>query len=71
MAVIKENILFSQRIESFTIECHHGKGWKKLFEGTTVGYKRFARFRPTLTDTVRITITDSRVNPVISHIAIY
>lgn len=71
MAVIKENILFSQRIESFTVECHHGKGWKKLFEGTTVGYKRIARFRPTITDTVRITVTDSRVNPVISHIAIY
>lgn len=71
MAVIKENILFSQRIESFTIECHHGKGWKKLFSGTTVGYKRIARFRPTVTDSVRITITDSRVNPIISHIAIY
>ena len=71
MAVIKENILFSQRIEGFTVECHHGKGWKKLFEGTTVGYKRIARFRPTITDTVRITVTDSRVNPVISHIAIY
>lgn len=71
MAVIKENILFSQRIESFTVECQHSKSWKKLFDGTTVGYKKIARFRPTVTNTVRITITDSRVNPVISHIAIY
>ncbi len=71
MAVIKENILFSQRTEAFTIECRHGKGWQKLFSGTTIGYKRIARFRPTVTDTVRITITDSRINPVISHIAIY
>lgn len=71
MAVIKENILFSQRIESFTIDCQHGKSWKHLYDGTTVGYKKIARFRPTLTNTVRITINDSRVTPVISHIAIY
>ncbi|MBR3768280.1 MAG: alpha-L-fucosidase [Clostridia bacterium] len=71
MAVIKENLLFSQRIESFTIECQRGRGWKNIFEGTTVGYKRIARFRPILTNAVRINITDSRVNPVISHIAIY
>lgn len=71
MAVIKENILLSQRIEKFTIECQHGKSWKTIFEGTTIGYKRIARFRPTLTDKLRISITDSRVNPVISHIAVY
>ena len=71
MAVIKENILFSQRTESFIIECTHRKRWKRLYKGTTIGYKKIARFRPTVTDTVRITVTDSRVNPVISHIAIY
>lgn len=71
MAVIKENIMLSQRIESFRIECQHGKGWKTIFEGTTVGYKRICRFRPITTNTVRITINDSRVNPVISHIALY
>lgn len=71
MAVIKENILFSQRTESFIIECPHRKRWKRLYKGTTIGYKKIARFRPTVTDTVRITVTDSRVNPVISHIAIY
>lgn len=71
MAVIKENILFSQRIEHFTIECKCKRNWRKIYDGTTVGYKKIARFRPTLTDTLRITISDSRVNPVISHIAIY
>ncbi len=71
MAVIKENLLFSQRIESFTIDCAKQKGFKRLYSGTTAGYKKIARFRPTVTDTIRITITDSRVAPVISHIAIY
>ncbi|MBR3598126.1 MAG: alpha-L-fucosidase [Clostridia bacterium] len=71
MLVIKENILFSQRIESFTVECQHGKGWKHLYSGTTVGYKKIIRLRHTSTNAVRITVTDSRVNPVISHIAVY
>ncbi len=71
MAVIKENILLSQRVESFTIDCAKKKGFIRLCEGTTVGYKKIARFRPTVTDTVRITITDSRVAPAISHIALY
>jgi alpha-L-fucosidase len=71
MAVIKENILLSQRIEGFTIDCAKQKGFRRIYEGTTVGYKKIARFRPTVTNTVRITITDSRVAPVISHIALY
>lgn len=71
MAVIKEDIRFSQRIESFTIDCLTKKSFRCIYEGTTVGYKKIARFRPALTDTVRITITDSRVAPVISHIALY
>ncbi len=71
LAVIKEDIRFSQRIESFTIDCQHGKSWKRLYDGTTVGYKKIARFRPTTTGSVRITINDSRVAPIISHISIY
>ncbi len=71
MAVIKENILFSQRVESFNIECLLGKKWTKIYEGTTIGYKKIARFRPVNTDKVRINILDSRTNPILSHIALY
>lgn len=71
LAVIKENILYSQRTESFTIECFRGKKWVKIYEGTTIGYKKIARFRPVISDKIRINITDSRMNPVLSHIALY
>ena len=71
MVVIKENILCSQRIEKFTISCITKKYSKLLYSGTTVGYKKIARLRPTVTDSLKITIEDSRVNPVISHIAVY
>ncbi len=71
MLVMKENILLSQRIEGFTVECQYGKSWKKLYEGTTVGYKRIVRFRPVITKSIRITVTDSRVAPTFSYIGLY
>lgn len=71
MLVMKENILLSQRIEKFTVECQHGKVWKHLYDGTTVGYKKIVRFRPVKTNAVRITVKDSRIAPTFSHIALY
>lgn len=68
---IKEAIRFSQRVESFTVECQQGKRWKPIYSGTTIGYKRLVRFRPVNTTAVRVSITDSRVAPIISHIALY
>lgn len=68
---IRENLLFSQRIESFSVECQNGKHWRTIGAGTTVGYKKLLRFRPVNTSAIRIIIHDSRVCPVISHIAVY
>lgn len=69
--VIKENILKSQRIESFSIQKKTSKGWRRIYNGTTVGYKKIVRLRSVKTGAIRINITDSRVNPVISHISVY
>ncbi len=69
--VIKENITKSQRIESFTVEYKNQKGMKTAYSGTTVGYKKIVCLRHVKTTAIRINITDSRVNPVISHIAVY
>ena len=71
MAAIKEDIRFSQRVERFAVEYRSPKGWKRIYEGTTVGYQKLCRFRPVLTDELRIVIEDSRVCPVLSHVALY
>lgn len=68
---LKEDLRFSQRIERFAVEYRCGKGWKRIYEGTTVGYKKYCRFRPVTTDEIRILILDSRVCPVLSHAAVY
>ena len=71
IVALKENLRFSQRIERFAVEYRCGKGWKRICEGTTVGYQKFCRFRPVTTDEIRILILDSRVCPVLSHVAVY
>ena len=69
--VLKEDIHFSQRIESFKVEASVSGKFKTLYEGTVVGHKKIVALAPTVTDAIRITVTDSRMEPVISFIGIY
>ena len=70
--VLKEHIPMSQRIEKYVIEAKLADGtWFEVNRGTTVGYKRIAKFDPVSTDELRIRILDSRVCPVLSFIGVY
>lgn len=68
---LQENISIGQRIEKFVVEYHENGVWKKITDGTTVGYKRLLRFDPVTTDKVRLTIECSRLNPTISEMGLY
>lgn len=70
--VLKENILISQRIESFTVTAHLGESSEEIYSGTVVGYKRIIPLKNAITaDKLTIRITDSRVAPTLSFIGIY
>lgn len=58
--LIQEDISKGQRVESFTVEAWVNGMWKKLGEGTTVGYKRLLRFPECKAEKVRVTINSSR-----------
>lgn len=66
--VLKENILLSQRIEKFQIRTESGA---LLYEGTTVGYKKIAKFPETEVTQLHICICDSRLCPTLSFVGIY
>lgn len=66
--VLKENILMSQRIESFEIM---DEKETVLYRGTTVGYKKIAVFPETEVKELHIRITDARVCPALSFAGIY
>ncbi len=69
--VLKENINFSQRIESFEIYADINGVDTKVYNNTVVGYKRIAKFDKVETSKITIKITDSRVCPTLSFIGIY
>ena len=70
--VLKEAITFSQRVEKFNVYFNDESGKKiKIFEGTTIGYKRIIDLKGTKTDNLTIEIEDSRVAPVMSFVGVY
>ena len=70
--VLKESITFSQRVEKLNVYFNDESGNKiKIFEGTTIGYKRIIDLKGTKTDNLTIEIEDSRVAPVMSFVGVY
>ena len=70
-AVLMEQIELSQRIEQFALQVKEDNGYRTIYTGTTVGYKKIARFEEVNTDTLKIKIKDSRICPAISFLGIY
>ena len=69
--VIKENIRMSQRVESFGVDICENGGFRSIYSGTVIGYKRIVPLGNVRADGIRIRITDSRVVPTISFIGVY
>lgn len=69
--VLMEDIRLSQRIEHYQILSKIESDYEIIYEGTTVGYKKIARFEPVNTDEIIIRVTDSRVSPTIFFVGVY
>ena len=69
--LLQENITKGQRIEHFTLEAWVDNKWKKITEGTTVGYKRILRFPGVSTNKIRLTIDQSRLEPALAELGLY
>lgn len=70
--VLKENIRNSgQHVESFTLEVHQNNCWKRIFEGSVIGYKRICCFNQTNAGRIRLRITASRLYPTIEYFGVF
>jgi alpha-L-fucosidase len=69
--LLQEYIRLGQRISSFTVEVWKDNAWKKVADGTTIGYKRILQIEPITTNKVRVNITGAKACPVISNAEIY
>lgn len=70
--ILQEDISKSQRIETFFIELKSDEKWQKIFSGTVIGYKKIIKLKnPIFGNAIRITITDSRCEPILEKMEIY
>ncbi len=69
--MLQENIRIGQRVERFELEAWIDGCWEKAAQGTTIGYKRLLRLASITTDRVRLSITESRTNPTLTHFGLY
>jgi alpha-L-fucosidase len=69
--VLKENILCSQRVETFSVDIMKNGRFEEYFKGSVIGYQRFISMNGIKTDLLRIRITDSREEPTLAFIGIY
>jgi alpha-L-fucosidase len=68
---IKEFIRLGQRIQSFKIEVERNGKWLQVFKGSTVGYKKLAKFDDVIASQVRITFINALACPVIETVKLY
>lgn len=69
--VLQENIECSQRVESFSIEAEQEGGFREIYRGKVIGYKRIVPVGNVRTKKLRIQILDARVAPTLSFIGVY
>jgi len=69
--ILQEFIKLGQRVKSFSVEAWKNDQWRKVSEGTTIGYKRILKLDPIETDKIKINILASKACPVISNIEVY
>lgn len=68
----REDLRFSQRVESFKVYCKKNNKYKEIYKGTVVGSKKIIKLRrPVATDELLIVPTQSRKNPMLMDLHIY
>ena len=61
----------SMRIETFAVDTWNGTGWDQKATSTVVGHKRILMIPTTITDKVRIRITQARLEPTLANVGLY
>jgi len=69
---LREPVHMGQRVSAFQVDyVSRTNQWVKLYEGTTVGYKKLIRFPAVTAQKFRLHIKDARTTPLISEFSLY
>ncbi|CAM8975673.1 unnamed protein product [Rhodiola kirilowii] len=68
---LREPIQMGQRISKFSLDAWIDGHWKKVTNGSTVGYQRLLMFPTVESAGLKFVIKESRADPLVSHFGIY
>lgn len=69
---LQEYIPLGQRIEGFNVEIFENGGWKKIYEGETIGAKKLIKLEtPVTSQKIKLNITKSPVCITLSEFGVY
>ncbi|KAJ9178060.1 hypothetical protein P3X46_009976 [Hevea brasiliensis] len=68
---VQEPIQMGQRIIEFHLEIEKDGEWKKVINGTTVGYQRLLQFPTVESQHLKFVIDKTRADPLISFLGVY
>lgn len=69
--IVQEYIKLGQRVQEFQVSAFIGGEWKKLIDGTTIGYKIIRKFPVVKTAKIKFSVSRSKACPVISNLELY
>lgn len=69
--LLQEPIQFGQSISQFEIDVMENKGWKTVFQGTTIGYKRLIQIDPVKASKIRVRILNANNAIALSRVALF
>lgn len=69
--VLQEHIVLGQRVRAWAVEACVDGVWQEITAGTTIGYKRIARFHSVTATALRLHVRDSRACPTISTFGVF
>jgi alpha-L-fucosidase len=71
VVMLQEPIHLGQRVEKFYVEARTSRGYKKIAEGTTIGYKRLLRFPAVKATKLRLVIEEAKACPLIAEVGLF
>ena len=69
--VVMEDIVKGERVGKFVLEGKTKKGWKTIFQGSSIGHKFIHRFDTTEISKIRMKISESIGDPQIKELSVF
>lgn len=68
---LREDIRLGERVDDWALDAWESDAWKEFATGTGIGARRLWRGSPIISDKIRLRISKSSAEPVISEFAVY